>query len=182
MTSNHSDPNFGAPSSQIQNLVVELESVFRSLRSRIPEEWFTLELTMPQVRTLFALLRGGDARMGTLASQLGVSLSSATGLVDRLVEKRLVERWVDPEDRRSVIVRLGAEGQDLVERLLYLRRSWWEERLSGLTDEEVERACNGLRSLSEGLARLGPEDEGSPNESVAEGSELESDRTPTVTN
>jgi DNA-binding MarR family transcriptional regulator len=162
--------------------VVELESVFRSLRSRIPEEWFTLELTMPQVRTLFTLLRGGDARMGTLASQLGVSLSSATGLVDRLVEKRLVERWVDPRDRRSVIVRLGAEGQDLVERLLYLRRSWWEERLSGLTDEEVERAYEGLRFLSEGLARLGPQDVESSSEPGIGGSELEPDRTPTATN
>jgi len=181
VTSNHSDPNSGAPSSQTQNLVVELESVFRSLRSRIPEEWFTLELTMPQVRTLFALLRGGDARMGTLASQLGVSLSSATGLVDRLVEKRLVERWVDPEDRRSVIVRLGAEGQDLVERLLYLRRSWWEERLSGLTDEEIERARDGLRFLSEGLTRLAPQAVESPSDLVKGGSELASDRTPTVT-
>ncbi len=182
MTSKQSDPNLGTPSSHIQNLVVELESVFRSLRSRIPEEWFTLELTMPQVRTLFALLRGGDARMGTLASQLDVSLSSATGLVDRLVEKRLVERWVDPEDRRSVIVRLGAEGQDLVERLLYLRRSWWEERLSGLTDEEIERACDGLRSLGEGLVRLGPQDAESTSEPETSGSKLESDRTPTVTN
>jgi DNA-binding MarR family transcriptional regulator len=157
--------------------MVELESVFRSLRSRIPEEWFTLELTMPQVRTLFALLRGGDSRMGTLASQLGVSLSGATGLVDRLV----VERWVDPEDRRSVIVRLGAEGQDLVERLLYLRRSWWEERLSGLTDEEIERARDGLRFLSEGLARLAPQAVESPSALVNGGSELASDRTPTVT-
>ncbi len=181
MTSNHSDPNSGALSNQTQNLMVELEGIFRSLRSRIPEEWFTLELTMPQVRTLFALLRGGDSRMGTLASQLGVSLSSATGLVDRLVEKRLVERWVDPEDRRSVIVRLGAEGQDLVERLLYLRRSRWEERLSGLTDEEIERARDGLRFLSEGLARLAPQAVESTSDLVNGGSELASDRTPTVT-
>jgi DNA-binding MarR family transcriptional regulator len=150
---NQSKRDSSATTDQIQSLVVDLELVVRALRSRIPEEWFTLELTMPQVRTLFALLRGGEARMGTLAPQLGVSLSSATGLVDRLLEKRLVEREVDPDDRRSVIVRLAAEGQDLVERLLYLRRSWWEDRLGGLTGDEVERAQDGLRTLLDGLAR-----------------------------
>ncbi len=154
MTINSSERDQRAASDSIQGLVVELESVLRALRSRIPEEWFRLELTMPQVRTLFALLREGESRMGTLASQLGVSLSSATGLVDRLVEKHLVERWVDPEDRRSVVVRLAAEGQDLVERLLYLRRSEWEERFSALTDAEVAHARTGLSALLEGLSRL----------------------------
>ena len=156
MTVNSSERRSDAVTDQVQRLVGDLESVLRALQSRIPEEWFTLELTMPQVRTLFALLRGGDTRMGTLASQLGVSLSSATGLVDRLLEKRLVERWVDPDDRRSVVVRLAAEGQDLVERLLYLRRSLWEDRLAGLTDQEIDQAQDGLRSLTDGLARLGP--------------------------
>ena len=153
MAINSSERDQRAASNQVQSLVVSLESVLRALRSRIPEEWFRLELTMPQVRALFALLREGESRMGTLASQLGISLSSATGLVDRLVEKQLVERWVDPGDRRSVIVRLAAEGQDLVERLLYLRRSEWEERLSVLTDPEVSRALEGLSSLLDGLSR-----------------------------
>ena len=153
MMVNSSERDQRAASEQIQSLVVTLESILRALRSRIPEEWFSLELTTPQVRTLFALLREGESRMGSLASQLGVSLSSATGLVDRLVEKRLVERWVDPGDRRSVVVRLAAEGQDLVERLLHLRRSEWEERFSALTDAEVALAHEGLISLLDGLSR-----------------------------
>lgn len=154
--------NQQASANSVQRLVVDLEEVLRALRSRIPEEWFTLELTMPQVRALFTLLRNGDSRMGTLASHLGVSLSSATGLVDRLVEKRLVERWVDPEDRRSVLCRLAADGQELAEKLLYIRRNWWEDRLRQLTEAEARQAQEGLRSLLNGLARLDAEDESAP--------------------
>jgi DNA-binding MarR family transcriptional regulator len=151
---------FSSPASResVQRLVNDLETVVRALRSQIPDEWFTLELTMPQVRALFALLQSGDARMGALAGQLGVSLSSATGLVDRLVEKGLVERWVDPDDRRSVVCRLSPAGQDLAERLLYLRRSSWVERLGRLTEEEVVRALEGLQPLVQGLSRS-PESE-----------------------
>lgn len=137
-----------------QRLINDLEKVLRALRSRIPEEWFDLELTMPQVRVLFVLLREGECRMGNLASHLGISLSSATGLVDRLVEKKLVDRWVDPDDRRSVVCRLSGTGQELAERLLYSRRSWWEERLAGLTEDEACSAQEGLRALLDGLERL----------------------------
>ena len=149
-------PQAPASRKSAQRLINDLELVLRALRSRIPEEWFDLELTMPQLRVLFVLLQNGDSRMGTLASQLGISLSSATGLADRLVEKKLLDRWVDPDDRRSVICRLSQSGRELAERLLYSRRSWWEERLAALTEEEVCRAQEGLRALLDGLDRFSP--------------------------
>ena len=67
-----------------------LEEVTRSGPYSVSREWFTLDLTMPQVRVLFLLLQDGTLRMSGLASTLDVSMSSATGLVDRLVEKGLV--------------------------------------------------------------------------------------------
>ena len=92
--------------------------------------------------------------MGIVANQLGTSLSTATGVIDRLVERGLVERWQDPADRRSNVCRLTPEGVDLAERLLTLRRREWEERLSGLTNEEAREAQRGLTVLLEGLERL----------------------------
>ncbi|MBI4236404.1 MAG: MarR family transcriptional regulator [Chloroflexi bacterium] len=136
----------------IQRIIADLEQVLDALRSGIPSEWFTLELTMPQLRALFALLSESPSRMGALASHLGVSLSGATGLMDRLVEKGLAERWVDPEDRRSVMCRLSPQGRELGERLLRLRRTRWEERLAALTDEEMDCALQGLRALARGVA------------------------------
>ena len=41
-----------------------------------------------------------------------------TNRIDRLAEKRLVERLPDPSDRRGVLVRLTPTGQDRADRAL----------------------------------------------------------------
>ena len=56
--------------------------------------------------------------MNELASALDVSMSRATGLIDRLVDKDLVSRWPDPEDRRSVLCTLTEQGMELGHGLL----------------------------------------------------------------
>ena len=46
--------------------------------------------------------------MGQLAASLAVTLSTVTGIVDRLVEHQMVVREEDPHDRRLVVCRLRA--------------------------------------------------------------------------
>jgi DNA-binding MarR family transcriptional regulator len=82
------------------------------------DQWLRIDVTMPQMKALI-LVYGSDSnslRMGQLASALGVALSTATGIVDRLVEQGLLERQEDPDDRRSVVVRLSALGYETMER------------------------------------------------------------------
>lgn len=141
-----------SPKAHVAHLVSDLEAVLRELRAGIPREWFTAELTMPQFRAVLVLLHDGPLRMGAMAERLGVSCSNATGVVDRLVEKGLVERRGGLEDRRSVVCGLSGAGRNLAERLLQWRRSHWEKRLAGLTDEQTLCALEGLRALREGLA------------------------------
>jgi DNA-binding MarR family transcriptional regulator len=73
-------------------------------------------LTFPQFITLTALEQlEGECRMGPLASAAMQSAASMTGIVDRLLERGLVERDRHAEDRRAVIVRLTAKGRDLLD-------------------------------------------------------------------
>ncbi len=51
--------------------------------------------------------------MGELSSALSVPLSTATRLIDTLVERSYVERFSDPEDRRVVRVKFTARGNRL---------------------------------------------------------------------
>src|SRR5918998_4998879 len=79
-------------------------------RAEWAEDWPEIELTMPQLRAL-GLLGRAPQRMGDLAAYLGISLSSATSLVERLEGKGLVERTHDPVDRRVVHCHLTADGR-----------------------------------------------------------------------
>jgi DNA-binding MarR family transcriptional regulator len=58
----------------------------------------------PQHHQAILAIRGFGGRMtiGDLADRLAIKPHSAVGLVDRLVDAGLVEREVNPKDRRSV--------------------------------------------------------------------------------
>jgi len=76
------------------------------------------DLTMGQLRLVFRLYYRDSLTMGQVADMLAVSRPTATGIVDRLVAKSLVERVVGPCDRRRVRVRLSPHG---LERVVALR-------------------------------------------------------------
>src|SRR5262245_49195691 len=62
------------------------------------EPWLDLHLTMPQLKMLFVADWLGPVSMSRVAAHLRLSLSAATGLVDRLVEAGLARREADPHD------------------------------------------------------------------------------------
>ena len=67
---------------------------------------------------MLALLFEGQQRMGNIATYMGCILSSATNpprRVDRLVDKGLVIRSIDPEDRRAVVCHLTVLGKVTME-------------------------------------------------------------------
>jgi DNA-binding MarR family transcriptional regulator len=129
---------------------VELvEGINQQFHSRPPghgAEWPELELTMPQMR-IICVLRQGAQRMGNIASGLGSSLSSATSMVDRLVDKGLVERRSDPEDRRVVQCRLTPRGAAEVERFWRFERESIEAMVQPLTLAQLKIVVHAIELL-----------------------------------
>lgn len=98
-----------------------------------------LNLTPAQSRALRTISRAGTPiRMGELAGALGVVPRSATDLVDALQEAGLVERAVDPANRRSVLVALTQQGRD-IQRAMADARAATAEQLFG-TLQPADRA------------------------------------------
>jgi DNA-binding MarR family transcriptional regulator len=70
-------------------------------------------LTVSQSYCLRQLFLHDARAMSELAANLGVQLSTMTGIVDQLEDKGLVERIDHPRDRRSLHVKLTSRGQKL---------------------------------------------------------------------
>ena len=70
----------------VKKLINNMERVQSHLRSGQVSAWSGLNLTMPQVKTLF-LLAEEPMRMRGIAGRLGVEMPSATTMIDRLVVK-----------------------------------------------------------------------------------------------
>jgi MarR family transcriptional regulator, organic hydroperoxide resistance regulator len=63
-------------------------------------------------QNVMAVLAGRSARaVGELATATGTKASTLTSVLDRLERRKLLERDVDPADRRSVLITLTAAGE-----------------------------------------------------------------------
>ena len=68
------------------------------------------DVSMSHMHVLWLLQHHGAMAMSRLADYLDVSLSNASGIIDRMEEKGLIERVRVPDDRRLVLVKPGAAG------------------------------------------------------------------------
>lgn len=122
---------------------------FRELFPILPKEWLSLDLSTPQLKVALLLLVNGSCRMSVIASALGVSLATSTGVVDRLVERGLVVREGDPEDRRVVLCRLSSKGEEMLLGLVQLARNHAEMMFRSLSTDKLMAVRAGLEALLE---------------------------------
>lgn len=74
-----------------------------------------------QVRALVVLRSSPALSLGELARSVGIHLTRASRLCDRLVSQGLVDRTDDPANRRQLLLRLTAEGRGLVDEVMRQR-------------------------------------------------------------
>jgi len=139
----------------VDQFVHLIEQLYFQIRSHPMEAWSEIELTMPQLRTLF-FLSTGPKRMGEIATYLGIVLSSATTVVNTVVDKGLVERLQDLNDRRVVLCRLTPVGRGEVERLWHIRRIRAEAIANLLTPQELESVVGAMEILASAVGREAP--------------------------
>jgi DNA-binding MarR family transcriptional regulator len=89
----------------------------------------------------------GGLRMNMLSRFLMVTGGSVTGLTDGLEKDGLVARDDDPDDRRSVRVRLTAPGREAFERMAAEHEGWVVELFGGLDAEQKKQMYEGLGRL-----------------------------------
>jgi DNA-binding MarR family transcriptional regulator len=109
--------------------------------------WLELEMSTPQFKALLLISEEEGIRMRDLARKMGGSFSNATVLVDRLVERGLVERLAEPQDRRVVLVRVSEEGRSLIEQLVTSWRTLSASLLEDLDSEDLAKVREALRIL-----------------------------------
>ena len=80
-----------------------------------------------------------------------VTSGTMTNRLDRLVERGLVERRVDPNDGRGVVVQLTDEGLRRVDQAMLDLVEAEDERLSALTPQQQVQLGTLLRQLGEGF-------------------------------
>ena len=143
-----------APSgnASVETILTEVSSWIGELRCASMGRLVQGHVSLSHMHVLWLLQHHGSMTMSRLADLLDVSLSNATGIIDRMEEKGLIERVRVPDDRRLVLVVPGAAGVEALEASETTKRERLRAVLGHLTAAERPVVLTALRSLRRALS------------------------------
>jgi DNA-binding MarR family transcriptional regulator len=108
------EPARTAADPRTDTILADFRATLAELKCVGSERLLRHGISMTQLHILHMLERHGQMPMSRLADVLDVSVSNATGLVDRMEERGLVARTRVPEDRRVVLVEISPAGLSML--------------------------------------------------------------------
>lgn len=149
------DPSDETPSRRI---AARLHDMIAGFRCAGTGRLVKAGVSMTHMHVMWLLQHHGDLAMSRLAELLDVSFSNATGIVDRMEERGLVERVRVPDDRRVVLVRIAARGFEALDEMEAVKQDRLGAILAHLDEPQLERVAAALDDLRGAVAaEFGPD-------------------------
>ncbi len=133
-------------------IIADLRATFGELKCIASERLVRQGISMTQLHVMHLLQGHGEMPMSRLAEMLDVSLSNATGLVDRVEERGVVERVRVAEDRRMVMVRLTPLGRETLDEIEALREQLLRRVLDRLDEAKLVGMASAMADLRTAIA------------------------------
>jgi DNA-binding MarR family transcriptional regulator len=145
----------------VERILADFHDSLREIRCAGTERLVRAGVSMSHFHVLGLLAQHGDMTMGRLADLLDISLSNATGLIDRMDERGLIERVRVPGDRRIVLVRTSDGGRSTLDEVEILRRDLLAKVLGRLDETQLARLAQTIEDVRGAVVGLqasgGPE-------------------------
>lgn len=115
-------------------------------------------LSLPQLAALHFVDLRGQIRIGELCDELVLPQPAASRLISDLVDRGLLERREDIEDRRAKVITLSTAGRELIEAISRQRVDEANEAMVSIQGIVSERFRTMFTDFNaEGLTRVEPE-------------------------
>jgi MarR family transcriptional regulator, 2-MHQ and catechol-resistance regulon repressor len=108
----------------------------------------TSDLSRSETALLRLLADRGASTMSDISAELGLALSSTTGVVDGLVERKLVDRSRPEADRRTVVVGLTRSGRRIHDHFVADRVALGVAMLQPLSSTERRKLLALFRKMT----------------------------------
>jgi len=147
-----SDVVLGSPSEQLEQATHGLLELTVAVLERMDK---TLGLT--SLRALQSLERRGPSLVTALANDLGMLVSTASRLSDRLAETGLITRRVSPANRRATELELTDRGRQALADLVTMRTEALRDITEHMEPDDLQALLVGAQAFTETRARLNRE-------------------------
>jgi DNA-binding MarR family transcriptional regulator len=141
-----------AAEATVDGILTEVGAWIGELRCASMGRLVQSQVSMTQLHVLWLLQHQGAMTMSRLAELLGVSLSNATGIVDRMEANGLIERARVPDDRRLVVVQPAKAGRNALSETETHKRDAMRGVIRRLSAAERPVVLEAVRSLRRALS------------------------------
>ncbi len=138
-------PNLKPFADDIQRLTYDLVRYYAVCDRVCTEE---LNVTASQGYILLAMPDTGSISMNDLSAAMRLANSTMTRMVEGLVQKEMLSREPDPDDRRVVRVRLTGKGLDVRTGLKAALQDLFSQVLQIIPEEERSTILHSLETLN----------------------------------
>lgn len=149
------------PNKDMHKFRGDLRRLTRELIGELKTSVKCCGVTLVQCHTLLAIADTQPTRISDLASELGLDKSTSSRTIDTLVRRGMVERAIEPGNRRQASISLTPAGRAEVRRVDEFSDRYYREILSRLPEEEQHAVYQGMICLAQALLqarkRKGPQ-------------------------
>ena len=137
----------------VQQAMEALPVIGRRLFASMTNHPVNVGRPLGQVKALAYLYRSAPSTVKDVARFLDIAMPTASELIDRLVDEGLVERSVNPADRRQVLLDLAPHAREVGRQIHAMRLAQIRAAMDLLEPEERPVFAKSLQALATVLER-----------------------------
>lgn len=131
-----------------------LMATSRSIRSLYDDALRELDLSLTEALLMAYVDHHGAMSQTAVADRLGITRAAVTGIVEKLLSRRLIDRAVDPADGRRKLVTITKTGRVVVERISAIDLELRAELRRGLPKADRAELAQILLQIQRNVARM----------------------------
>lgn len=139
--------SYGKQNDSILKAFIGLSRTSQGLHKRASSIFSKGGLTSSQFAVLEALYHKGDLTIQEIIDSILSSSGNMTVVVNNLEKDKMIERYVNPNDKRSCIITITAKGRQKVEEIFPIHLMDLEKSFEAITNEEKELLIKILKKI-----------------------------------
>ncbi len=132
-------------------LCFSMRAVMKKIDRNLSNQLEPYGVSIPQMFVLTCLYDENGITLKEIGNRTLIDSSSMTVLVDKLESDKLVERQLDPEDRRAIRVYITDKGKAIAEELVKIGTRFNSELYDMLGEGNQKEFTHGIKNLLNGL-------------------------------
>ena len=141
----------------VKDLLSLTPLIRRSIQRKLVRTAFSQieeDITLPHLEILKTLHKEGTRHIAEIGETLQIPKPQMTHLIDRLEKIGVVTRQPDVNDRRIINIALTNKGRSIIDEFDATIESNISDKLSALTDEELQELSACLHKLGDILKKI----------------------------